>query len=344
MAVDVNAEVTQERINAMVAAGRGNGATPEASPAGPAPVEVVKSDLPADEPEEVGQPPAKADPAAKVKAEYEEKLKALEEELKNQKAMQSESHKRNGAAARDRQAAEEAARVADDRAKYIDAQVRKMEGLGNGLAQLAKLHPDVAGQVLQTWAQDAGAGDQFQIGSPKAAPQEDPRVAQLQQEIAKLKQDVSGYAFEVNAGAVAATIDRMTIGNTAFELAETLGEMDDVRERIWTAFVKADKENPGAVSPHNPRQINEAIKALVDAEAKRWKKINDTTIKNYREKRKTLNAQAAAPTRGPSVNVRAAPTPTGPNARETKQERERRWEKQFQEVSKPRQNGAAQEI
>ena len=346
MADSIKSEVTQERINAMINAGRDGGATPEATPAAPSHVDQIRSDPAVDEPLDAGQPDEKPDPMAETKAVYEAKLKDLEEKLKNQMAMQSQSHKRNGEAARDRQIAEESARIADDRAKYVDQAVRKMEGLSMGLTQLAKLHPEVAGQVLQTWANDAGASDQFAIGAQKQQPVEDPRVGQLQKQLETLQRDVSGYAFEVNAGVVAATIERMVVSNPAFDMAGQLGDLDDVRERVWTAFVKQDKENPGAVSPHNPRQINDAVKKLVEAEAAREQRREQEIIKRYREKRKVLNAQAAAPTRGPSANVRAAPTPVGPSPAESKKARENRWVQQMEAVTKASRNGgkAASEI
>jgi hypothetical protein len=347
MSVNVKQEVTQDRIDAMIAAGRGDGATPEAPPVNapqPDPAIVAPAETVADDFEQGQQP--QADPIAEAKAKYEAELEELREELKNTKAQVSQSHRRNQESARDRQAAEQAALAAQERDQRVEAALRRMDGMAAGLAQLAKLDPSVAGQVLQTWGADAANGgggrDQFSIHG--AERRDDPRVLQLQGELEKMKRDVSGFAFNVNSGAVQATIDRMMAGNTAFKAAEELGELDEIREKVFTKFLELDKENPGSINPHSPRQINEAVKRLVDDAAKREQKRAKWEIKSYREQRKALNSQAGAPTRGPNAPVRAAPTPTGPAQGESKKAQQARWENAFTNATKATPKGPSSEV
>lgn len=347
MTINVRQEVTQERIDAMVAAGRDDGATPAASPgmASEHDQPIPSQEVTVADDAEPGQQ-AQPDPLAEVKAKYEAQLAELQEELKNKNAQVSSAHSRNRDAARERQAAEVAAQAAYERDQRVEQALRRMDGMAAGLAQLAKLDPNVAGQVLQTWGQEAAGGgngrDQFAVHGTES--REDPRVAKLQGELEAMRRDVSGFAFNVNSGAVQATIDRHMAGNVAFKAAEELGEIDEIRERVFTRFLELDKENPGTINPHSPRQVSDAVRRLVDEAAKREQKRDKWHIKNYREQRKALNSQAGAPTRGPNAPVRAAPTPTGPTPGESKKSQAARWEQAFKNASKAPPSGPSSEV
>ena len=323
---DVSDQVTDERVAAMVNAGKaGATAEPTLEPEptlAPEPA-VEGTEAPAETSE--GQPPKKADP--ELIAQLQAQIRELEEKNANITAMRSEATRRNQNAAQDRKAAE----VALQRA---EAALARQESQQNAIVHIVKnMDPDLARQFLASLPVDQPTGSYGMPSNPAA--QNGGLIDQMQRQIDELKSNVSGFAFNVNYGQVAAAIERSVGSFPVFKDVEAMGELDEAVGNVMQRIVAMDKDEPGKVNPHDPRGLSTIVKAEVQREADRWKKRIEFTINRYRTQRQTLNAAAAAPSKGPSAGVRATPgESTNLPANMATKDKIDRWTKQFAAISK----------
>lgn len=320
MAEEITA--SEERVNGMLAAIKGEAAataepteaTPEATPDEAAPETVA---------EETHEKPSKEELIAKLQSQ----IKELEDKGRNTAAMQSEAHRRNTAAAQDRKAAEQALQRAE-------AALARQESQNRAIVNIAKnMDPELARQFFASLPMDAPQGSH---GMPQAPAQEnDGLIAQMQKQIDELKQNVSGFAFNVNYGQVAASIERQISSFPVFKDVEKLGELDESVAEIMKRIVAFDTDNPGQINPHDPRSLSKIVRQEVQREAERWKKRSEFTITNYLGQKKKLAEGAPASGKGPSAGVRAAPSDsTHVPAGMAQKDKVDRWTKQWVAISK----------
>lgn len=218
---------------------------------------------------------------------------ALREHLENQRAMQTEAHRRN------------------EESRYLNEQTRQMQQQTEQLAaqqraqidamtQMGEADPVAAQQLFTAIGRQRNTSTQAVVG---------PEVAQLQASIARLEQAQRSQQFAHNQ---AITVSAANEAIARSEVLSSLAQVDkdlaqEAAQELVQKLYDLDMRSPGTVVPTNSVTFRPQVEDALRKVERKYKAIGEGHIKAWKAKHAANAAKAPPSGKGPSASGRTVP-------------------------------------